>query len=157
MATRGKASSIQYLAGLFDGEGYIGITQHRTARGLNTYKVVVEVGLCSELILPTLQVAQQRWGGTLRTRPVLSGKTFYGWTLHGKNAESLLQSIAGELRVKKTQAKIALRFRRLVGPKGVIPNNIPARVVLYQEMQKLNGRHPQRLSEETAPAAEATV
>jgi hypothetical protein len=105
-----------YYAGLFDGEGYVGIIGSGiTFKDKNYKRVVVCIAMKasdSELIL---KEAQARWGGSLHYRqPRKSNHSLVlEWRIYTKQANVFLRDILPFLRIKQEQVDIALQYRDL--------------------------------------------
>lgn len=166
MATRGKISklTIQYVAGLFDGEGCVNIYQTKkyvdnrigyelTIAIFNSHKEVIEL-------------LQENFGGCVQKRERGLGrnenwKIGYSWKLSCNQAKNLLEKLLPFLIIKKEQAKIAVEFQTLKESKNhrFIKNIKEINdfyEICYQKMRILNKKglvnktyYPQRLSEET--------
>jgi len=103
-----KKEDLFYLAGLFDGEGSIYITQtHKrkkiyhnlTVRLTSTNKEILD--WCKEIIdLGTIQIRKK----------IDNRKQAYDWSLKGRQAEKLLKILHPYLRIKKKQAEIGILF-----------------------------------------------
>lgn len=135
-----------YLAGLIDGEGNISIGQTTTAKGqLNpSCSLVVQIANCDiELMDWLLDVV----GGSVRTHNH-KNKTWrvgYQWQIFGANAEAFLKAIEPQLRIKRRQCEVALKFRALGGGnrsgRSVLSSElVDGREAFRQELLLLNTR-----------------
>lgn len=116
-----------YLAGLIDGEGCIRIDRGRLWNRARTgwhwrYKLVVRIAMCAQ---PTLLWVQQQFGGKVYARSTNSMKCLgararqqWVWVCAERQAEEIIHAILPFLQNKKTEAKLALQFRKLVPAPG---------------------------------------
>lgn len=132
-----KTQNWPYLAGLFDGEGYIGISRNtRPAR--NGRASCVEFSPRIILVNTSLNLMKYliaHFGGVYYSRQKIQNwKLSYGWEQKGaKNRENLLLGILPYLQVKREQAEILLEFIRM----GSIANK-EKREELYNKIKLLN-------------------
>ena len=102
--------TLDYLAGFFDGEGSIAITQKGVryfVGGQERRGIYLFCG-CAQKIVTPLYDFRDRWGGTIR-----DAGNCYHWYISGAgNAGHFLEEIYPYLRVKKSQAWFGLRFLR---------------------------------------------
>ena len=135
---------IAYTAGLVDGEGSIQINPNGLKKGSkrNRYwglSIQVSSGdgknlkrLCKE------------WGvgkvGEWLPKGSRKDRRSYNWRLYSKEAELFLQTILPYLRIKKQNAKLALKFRKLVGfSSWHLPEKVSEkRTLLALKMRELN-------------------
>ncbi len=99
-----------YLAGLIDGEGYIGIMKHKRYDDLtkNHYREVIKIANTDKKLIEWLK---NSFGGDMEERKWKNGenyKTAYCWSKKYTNTEEILRKIMPYLRVKKKQAEIVL-------------------------------------------------
>lgn len=103
--------TLQYIAGLFDGEGSIGIyyrqktkdrfhlrTQFTNNKDKNTQKLMTWL--------------MDKFGGNLSEQITLSGNIKYNWQLNSDKAVYFLQKIKPYLIFKKDQAIIAINWQK---------------------------------------------
>ena len=101
--------SFQYLAGLFDGEGSIGIYPHHRGRmSLRTQLVQNK----NKNTFPLLQYLSKRYGGTLPPQKSVSGKWKVNWQLSSERALLFLRDIYPYLVIKREQAAIAIAWQQ---------------------------------------------
>ncbi len=184
MVTRGKSerretpselSNIEaaYLAGLFDGEGFISlilIRKSTTAGGVIPYyfRPTVAMTNTSEMLVTPFS---ELFGGAISSKRVTtSGNQVWDWRQFDRRAESLCRSLVPHLRYKKRLAELVLSFYddRTPGYKagkvGLSLEEVERRIGLMRQMLELRGsgrelneerisdyldyyRHPQRLNE----------
>jgi hypothetical protein len=91
-----------YVAGLIDGEGYIGIMESH-----GYYAARADIGM-AEVALPLLNWLHARFGGSVCQSRAESEKwaAAFRWSLHGKRAAAFCRCIAPLLRLKRRQAEI---------------------------------------------------
>ena len=139
--------SLEYLAGLFDGEGSvsIGVKVHESRNVRRPFHFLI-VGLgCygMEHLLPELK---KRFGGVIITRK--SRRSFPYWRATSLKAYRFLKAIIPYLEVKKDVALLAIKFyeERVVGHKSkqVPKEEIWRREMLRREIHKLNSKRGQR-------------
>lgn len=96
--------SLDYLAGYFDGEGYIGILPPNKT---NKHRLRVSVG---NTYLPILEEFKNRFGGyiTITNRGI--NKPVHYWTCSDQIAKNFLQEIYPLLKEKQSQAWLGLEF-----------------------------------------------
>lgn len=104
------AVTAAYLAGFFDGEGSIGLYQHRSVR--TRYVIVVQVG---NLHRPTVDLFMALFGGHLGVRRKPGYRDLWGWKLSGFRALNALRVMLPYLRQKRPQADVALTYRAMPG------------------------------------------
>ena len=99
-------TSIEYLAGFFDGEGCICIRKIRDCYSIACHIECTDGDCLIEF--------SNRFGGTIfkrKPRPYGFGrKTMWRWNRYGKNASELLRSLLPYLIAKKEEAICALEF-----------------------------------------------
>lgn len=106
---------IKYIAGLFDGEGYVGVVHQRRA---NCHALAVTITNTSTAAFPGLSSLYP--AAITRTKGRLA-RNCYTWRLSGPHALKFLQDIAPHVIIKKEQVDLALQFpvgahRRIVTP-----------------------------------------
>jgi hypothetical protein len=147
MALMNKLTA-SYLAGLIDGEGYIGIL--RTSKNQKkkwtsarefVYCPVIKITMTDKEIIEWLY---KSFGGTFETRRHLDSsrksKESYGWMARKAQAVEIVKCVHPYLRVKKKQAHIILRYP--YGKTGLpIPDHVyKQRGELYDAIRILNHR-----------------
>ena len=163
MPIRGKPP-LQYLAGLFDGEGTINVGRHIRSLGGWRYQVNVQLKMTTQR---HVMFFHARWPGTTFSYEPggVNDRTQHCWAISGRKAQAFLREIYPFLDLKAPQAELAISLQDLMtcNRNGVPPENNAMRAKMWRDMRSLNGtlkwlRHPQRLSEETAQeSAEAIV
>lgn len=148
-----------YVAGLIDGDGYLGIMRKSSKRSLARvhYTPVVKVGMTDKDIIEWLQ---KSFGGNFYHRDNGQYKDLYQWKLANRTMKPFLDAIYPYLRVKKAQADVLKRFFGTFGSddyyqkkqKGGLRNGgtrysktlkdetLEYRKELYKQIRKLNHR-----------------
>ena|SRR3990167_4851389 len=96
---------LAYMAGIFDGEGSVGIYSngHR-----NTVFLRLQVANTSLLLMEWLE---ERFGGSVYTRNVKDlYQQRYDWQMRSREAAVLLETLLPFVLIKKAQAEVALRL-----------------------------------------------
>lgn len=107
-----KDVELAYAAGIFDGEGTVGIYNTGAGRGLEHYGLSLAVASSDPVILEWLQ---ERWGGRFRWSLRSSSKKPVGdWKLNGAAAVAFLIDIQPYLLIKAAQAEVAKSFQATV-------------------------------------------
>jgi hypothetical protein len=98
----------KYVAGLFDGEGYITISRYkRPETGTMHYSPQIGISMCWK---PTLEEMKEQFGGSLRKHKLLKGKTIWRWVIYNGQAKNFLEVILPELREKRSQAVLIMDY-----------------------------------------------
>lgn len=123
-----------WLAGFFDGEGWI------TINNLNHIpnSLVIGIGNTNEYIIKLIR----KWfKGNIRYR-ILKGisKNCWFFEAHNKNAVTFLETIYPYLFIKKEQAYIGLEYSKLIGKSGkrMSLENLKLRKNLLEQLHILN-------------------
>ena len=102
---------LRYIAGLFDGEGSVGVYgNQRSKQGFH-----LRTQLCqgaSKLSQQIFDELMTSFGGNLSTTISLSSKPYYNWQLNSDKAVHFLEVILPHLRLKKEQAEIAVDWQK---------------------------------------------
>ena len=135
-----RVTTIAYMAGMVDGEGCI--TLHKNGKYFSVRLTVTNTDF------NIITWCKENFDGCYyinhRKRKDIH-KPAYHWSVENRMAEKVLKLIYPYLIIKKSQAKIALKFRKLVNnrKKGQNPFSIEEvneRKALFFEMKKLNKR-----------------
>ena len=111
-----KKVDIAYMAGLVDGEGYIGIKkskaykcQKRVSPG---YHARIQIRMVDE---PAIKFIAENLGGWYYKEKPSSkkGKPLYCYQASDKAVEKILEALLPYLRIKKESAKTVLKLRNL--------------------------------------------
>lgn len=129
-----------YLAGILDGEGYVGIRIHNQNR-----RSITPVASVTNTNLPLLVWLKERWGGAIHLkqdkRP--TSKAAWIWIVASRDVESVLRDAYPYLIVKRPQADLVLSLpQRTPGTirltDEIVAKNREAIVLIH----KLNKRGP---------------
>lgn len=131
---------LPYIAGLFDGEGTIGITKATPGTG-NRNRPVVAVCMTHERTIRALQAAL---GGSVREVDAAkynpNAATRYDWRLTGQAALDFVESVRPWLITKRDQAEIVLRFETHQRGRRLTEDQRAAREDLRLELAAANKR-----------------
>lgn len=135
-----------YLAGLIDGEGYLGIARSRTSaaakgckRGIS-YRLMLSVKMTD---IRPLEFAHRTTGvGTVRVERRVEGQRLvYGWDVWSRQAAELIRQIRPWLLVKGEVADLCLEFQaamRSPGRNGLSDEEWELRERLSSQVRELN-------------------
>ncbi len=144
---------LAYTAGLFDGEGSVGIREGRKAGQVKPRYHSLTVSITSTEPALTSWL-QEHFGGTVnpnhRENAARNYKDAWKWQLRARHAGAFLEAILPYLIVKRPQALVGLELRKLAGQgraTPVTPELWAKREALKQEMHRLNrrGRDPETI------------
>ena len=147
----GDPMTLSYVAGLFDGEGTVGIRMGRkpgTTEG-RFHSVNVAITSTERSLVDWLK---ETFGGQVNPNHKENAdrnyKDAWKWQLLSRHAGAFLEAVRPYLRVKGPQADVALRLRAVTGPGGRIPltdDQFAERETLRLELRALNrrGRDPE--------------
>jgi hypothetical protein len=113
MQTRDKRLSPSYLAGIFDGEGSVGINKSARQGGgswASAYAYITNTDL------KLLETIEGNFGGHIRKLKTLPGrKQLYRIEWYGAKADNLFRLLkaTGELITKERRVDLAIQFREL--------------------------------------------
>ena len=113
-----KKTDLAYIAGLFDGEGSIGLNKTKNYNGTGSvyYRLLVQVCMVEEYIPQWLHL---NFGGSLSKRIMVKPRrNITHWQIANRKAAEFLKVILPYLKIKKPQAEVALEFqsqRRISG------------------------------------------
>ncbi|MDY6957699.1 MAG: DUF3310 domain-containing protein [Halobacteriota archaeon] len=103
--------SREYIAGLFDGEGVIGVS--KTKQDLNI-EYIINVSLRNKSKTVLSKINDQYAGDIVSIKNGNSSIPVFCWSLVGKNAVEFLRDMTDCLIIKKTQAQLALSFSEFI-------------------------------------------
>ena len=109
-----RAIDLAYLAGIVDGEGYIGIKKSPPGKRRKTpgYHARIQVRMTDEAAIAFL--AATLGGNYYKERPnTKGGKPLYCWQASNAKAEMILRALMPHLRVKRRCAENVLACRQL--------------------------------------------
>lgn len=141
-----KELSKDYMAGLFDGEGWFSISRAKGSHYRSTrewaYQVHAAMTLREKVIVDHFCY---RFGGTVNKMKSRSEKhsDYWHWRITGKNVADFATGMMGHLHMKRDQAIVAASFQREKGLQGNQPIS-DERYQLYQDyyeqMKSLNAK-----------------
>lgn len=103
-----NVSDRAYLAGLFDGEGYVGVEREfRKDRNKVRHRTVLAVSNTDERVVREFKAAVGH-GWIVKLDRKAEWKPLYIWKVKGGSARFVLEQIVEFLRVKRPQAELAL-------------------------------------------------
>ena len=139
--------STEYLAGLFDGEGYITIS-HMVSKKPGSiherYQLIVGISMTHK---PLIEMLHKQLGGTFhashkRAKP--THRTLFSWILGSKVAARFLESVLPYSVVKKPEAELAIEFQKHVDQyRGKLGNQYrlhPERARILRERQNMKDK-----------------
>ena len=121
-----------YFAGIVDGEGCISACYHKPKKHCMVIFTVTNTNL------KLIKQLVKKYGGwyTISNRKSSYGKkTCYNWSPHTKDMEGILTLIHPLLIVKKKQAALAIKLRRLVDTRS---GSLKTRKWLINKIKELN-------------------
>lgn len=136
-----------YLAGLIDGEGYIGITKTRRPKwkGRMDIELTPRIQINMTRARDLLEELAERYAGKVYVHMITNKKSH--WVapdmLFIRQSEEkitkFLQDILPYLRVKRRQAELLLEYFRYRSPHGLnSEKNLPEQFRIYNELKALN-------------------
>jgi hypothetical protein len=105
--------ALAYLAGLFDGEGWFGITCYARK---DCRHPALQLRACVEMReLALVELYRDRFGGTVVGRPKQSPRhsPTFRWTAVGENAAAFAEAVRPYLLAKLLPAAVAVEFQAL--------------------------------------------
>ena len=135
-----------YIAGIIDGEGYIGLIQHRKKKSLNFgYSPKTSVTNTNTTLLYWLK--QETGIGVVTPQSKVEGcKPRWEWRLNADEMREFLVCIEPFLLIKKQQAVLLLEYLpfNFKGQRQVPDEISIQRECIYQELAALNARGDSR-------------
>jgi len=101
-------TTIAYFAGLFDGDGCIGLNQN----GKFT-RFSIQIDNSDPRVIEDLHLAFG--GGKTRFKYMKWDRFMYRWVAYGKRGELILKTLYPYLRIKKEQAALTFLYRQYTG------------------------------------------
>ena len=110
-------TQLAWLAGFIDGEGCVRISRDRTRHDNLSYTLSIQISQKDPAILREIQA---NWGGSLYHKQPERNGGVYNLQIKSRQGAVLLEALLPYLRVKRTQAELALGFqaRRLTKSLG---------------------------------------
>lgn len=142
-----KKTDLAYIGGLFDGEGWISVIKAKRINEnkgyiFNNYSLRCGLGIRQEWIPRWLEF---NFGGNVSVQhPQPLRADSWRWTIAANQALEFLKVITPFLKLKRTQAEIAMKFQTErpahMGPYPVNPVVQEALDIVYKKMKLLNKR-----------------
>ncbi len=141
---------LAYLAGIIDGEGYIGIKKYSGKNCVSpTFHERITVCMSEKYIL---DIFKKNFGGYIHTRKfknkiIKTNKIGYAWETTDRKAANIIMVFLPYLKVKKEQAKIVLKLRKSKetykkpSHKKMAKNILTFREKIYNDIKKIHGNH----------------
>ena len=107
-----RSHKLAYIAGFFDGEGYIGIQKTKYKHGDGQYRYFLEINLCQIDPRPLLRIIEEFGGRLYMVKPHPPSRPLYRWRAAAVKAADFLVEISPWLLNKREQAEIALSFQK---------------------------------------------
>lgn len=144
---RNKTSK-EYLAGILDGEGYVGITSRKRTKGRNYVERVTIVLSERGSGLKVLKCFKTFYGGKIYKKKIYRYKNSFRtnselwvYEISHQRARKMLIDLLPYLIIKKEQAKLAIKCgsnKTTADKKGVPKKEIERRLKLYLKVKGLN-------------------
>ena len=101
-----------YLAGIFDGEGCVGLWNQKTKDKAPSASLQLRISMTTPF---AVQLLHETFGGSLFADKVRYGKRrqTFTWVVYSRKAEACLRALLPYLREKREQAEIAVAFAEL--------------------------------------------
>lgn len=106
-------TNIAYVAGLFDGEGYIDIYKASTSKNSKSPSFMLRV-IISQKDGSIMNWLETNFGGSVRMER-RKENWIYRWDIRSQAAKRFLILIMPYLKIKTEQAKLALEFEEVKG------------------------------------------
>jgi hypothetical protein len=143
-----ETTDLAYVAGFFDGEGYIGIARLHTGIGKYRGRYLMHqmhVRLCQNEPCQLLYDLQETYGGKVSRRHSKVGDKYAHlvWNIVSRSALVFLSDILPYLRLKKREAEVAFQFQETVGNRGTrIGDEVRAeREEIYEDMRAMKKKN----------------
>lgn len=138
--------SLDYIAGLFDGEGWFTISVNKRPVGCKGPAHQVHAGLALRQKEPLIEL-QRKFGGTvvIGAKETFKHSVSYRWRITGNNVLDFAKVIKNRLIVKFKQAELAIMFQALKQQNTNQPSSPERRNLLEKcrvKMGQLNKRGP---------------
>lgn len=130
--------SMEYIAGLFDGEGCITIRQHTKRDGRVQHYISLNI---TNIYKPLLESLKELFGGVVRIKPKsqLGNLQVYTWELNGIMCSEFINSIITHSIIKQEQLQVGLDFiATMSNTRSKLPTHVLAqREQLYNQSRDL--------------------
>lgn len=137
--------NLDYVAGLFDGEGWFSINKGKRKDTSTGYGYQVHAAL-SVKQYNIIKLLQEEFGGSISILPETNRHaTYYTWSITGVNVQKFATKLVSRLIIKHKQAKLALVFQDHKSENKNRPNSKERweeQESMYLQMKHLNRRGP---------------
>jgi hypothetical protein len=103
---------LPYVAGIFDGEGYVTINKYHHPSGKHIrYQLLVGIGMVDK---PVIEAISKQFGGMLtsyKSPKKVTHRRVFEWRVSSKAAVPFLRAVQPWLIVKRDQVELVLRFQ----------------------------------------------
>lgn len=140
--------SKEYLAGILDSEGYIGISSRKIGEKRNYVERTSIVLSSSGSGLKVLKCFRDYYGGKIYKKKIYKYKKSFNtshklWVYEAsfQKARKILIDLLPHLIIKKEQAKLAIKCgsnKTIADRKGIPKKELERRHILYSKVKKLN-------------------
>ena len=123
-----------YAAGLFDGEGSVGISFTKQAKksSRKSYQIKASIAMIDQdSILWMVSIFGGHYDTTNRTR---SGNIVHRWTLHCRKAADFLELIVPYLKLKRARSAAAIKLARMARQRGAVAGHEGVHPLLDEEV-----------------------
>jgi len=127
-----KEKSI-YMAGFFDGEGYVGLLKRMRKGKYLEYFIQISIGQNDGAIVDWIK---DNFGGNCY---LVKRDNSYYWTISNRLAYNFLKEITPFLKYKKPQAELALKYfdEQLPRKQALSNEEFERRASIYDELKRL--------------------
>lgn len=143
---------IKYIAGLFDGEGYVGVVHQKTH---DCYTLRVTISNTNPCVFPRL--AEMYRSAVVRSERQAGCMVGYDWVINGPNALVFLRDIAPHVYIKKDQVDLALTFPVGKNRAPVSPEDRALRADIYRKLKLMKRSPPVRAGKRLRRSLESDV
>ena len=107
---RPEVLDLAYMAGLFDGEGYISIRYQMQRRKYDTYSLMVGINMVDK---EAIELFMDSFGGVMKLRESKNEnwRPQYRWRIESSSAYELLKTLSPFMILKKEKAELAILFQ----------------------------------------------
>ena len=101
-------TDIAYMAGIFDGEGWVGVNCSKPYGAHKSPRYTLQMGVANTYI-PVLEMFVDEFGGYIKKQSK-ANKQCYSWRASSHRAKLVLETLMPYLKIKKEQAIIAIEY-----------------------------------------------
>lgn len=109
---------LAYAAGLFDGEGSVGVSLRKQSG--RSVTVTPSIKACIAMVdEDSIRWLSDKFGGHVdTTNKSKTGRTIFRWTLHCRKAADFFEMILPYLKLKKERCEVAIQLARRTSSRG---------------------------------------